>query len=541
MKYYSIDINVARGLPRSGHSVIRLWLLRLLLLPLVAVGLNVSAASSAEPGDPFLAFFALRDNQTSSLYRTDGTPSGTRNIMNLVKRDNAEWPILTSFHNASGGAILVIGRSMDLRLAGIYVFDATSNPRRVTSDTALRLATDIRPIRMIDGRLFFVVDNALLFASDGTVQGTRRFTGRFLPGLVDVFPLKDQHIIITNERSGPYSYPSSKIYSRDNNTGHIKIIYEFKVDGGSITRSPDRDGWTSAQVLTSVVLAPDGNSFIFSRSNGRQQGLWTSDGTTEGTRRLISTSENRQLGPPFIEFAGQALFLGYTGATGQELWITDGTRAGTRRLRDIRPTGYSSRLNLEQFVVHAGKAYFLASPSTPSAQDRGLWVTDGTTGGTRPVRTAISGQTIRLISSDIYGDRTNELAVIGDEIFFAGTVREGACTGSQYDFCRFTTDLYSFNTVTRVTRKRVAASQHICRYGKIEVIGGDYSNIRAFGSKLFFSSTGKGASSEEIGCGFENGLNAEPWIFDATTGEARQLREIFAGPRGSMPVPIGHR
>lgn len=70
-------------------------------------------------------------------------------------------------------------------------------------------------------------------------------------------------------------------------------------------------------------------------------------------------------------------FAASTAASGIELWVTDGTSAGTKMLKDIDPGPNGSKP--EWFTVLNGKVYFAA---TGAVDGREVWRTDGTTAGT---------------------------------------------------------------------------------------------------------------------------------------------------------------
>ncbi len=69
------------------------------------------------------------------------------------------------------------------------------------------------------------------------------------------------------------------------------------------------------------------------------------------------------------------------GIHGKELWVTDGTSEGTRMLKDIN-IGYQGSLP-SGFVPYQGKLYFNA---TDGVHGHELWVTDGTSSGTHMVK-----------------------------------------------------------------------------------------------------------------------------------------------------------
>ncbi|WP_298195168.1 ELWxxDGT repeat protein [Novosphingobium sp.] len=85
----------------------------------------------------------------------------------------------------------------------------------------------------------------------------------------------------------------------------------------------------------------------------------------------------------------KALFTATDSTNGKELWITDGTTTGTKLLKDIFP-GFTSS-NPSNFVVLAnGKVLFSAAADNVNTGVE-LWITDGTTTGTTLLKDLYTG------------------------------------------------------------------------------------------------------------------------------------------------------
>src|SRR5262249_4993535 len=124
----------------------------------------------------------------------------------------------------------------------------------------------------------------------------------------------------------------------------------------------------------------NGAGFFWSSSGGDME-TWTSDGTAAGTFQLAQI--NPHLGPPlasiqtpyqsaFVVVGGQVFFPAFDG-TQVGIWATDGTVAGTRRLMSL-PTfaNFDGKFNtadpsfdVQQFVPVNG-TIFLRGPQLPS-------------------------------------------------------------------------------------------------------------------------------------------------------------------------------
>lgn len=108
----------------------------------------------------------------------------------------------------------------------------------------------------------------------------------------------------------------------------------------------------------------------------------------EGSDRLrvVQGASRARAGAPVargVVLDGRFFYPGYDHETGIELWVTDGTSAGTRRVKDLLP-GASHGLVVSKGVrsslgVFQGRVYFAADDGE---HGRALWASDGTASGT---------------------------------------------------------------------------------------------------------------------------------------------------------------
>jgi ELWxxDGT repeat protein len=114
---------------------------------------------------------------------------------------------------------------------------------------------------------------------------------------------------------------------------------------------------------------------------------WSTDGTVEGTRRVadlcpgVCSSDSR----PVASVAGRAFWLARSGGPGSdgELWVQDSPAGGFRRLTPPGvKTGPASGSAVEGLGAAAGEVLYFAADRGRGAE---LWVSDGTSEGTRPL------------------------------------------------------------------------------------------------------------------------------------------------------------
>lgn len=141
----------------------------------------------------------------------------------------------------------------------------------------------------------------------------------------------------------------------------------------------------AGQVQRAIELAVGGRLYLqtYTSGSGDSSGLWGSDGTEEGTIRLVDSFEHgRMLG-------GIGDDLAFSPWPGDELWITDGTVAGTRMAVSL-PVRVGSTRTVGDLL------YFT---SEPDAASPALWRTDGTAKGTIELASFAPGTTLRMTAA----------------------------------------------------------------------------------------------------------------------------------------------
>lgn len=113
---------------------------------------------------------------------------------------------------------------------------------------------------------------------------------------------------------------------------------------------------------------------------------WVTDGTAAGTRMIVDLRPGAS-GQTDVDAGvhtmlnGLLYFTASDSLHGVELWKTDGTAAGTTLVKDIEPG--INRSYISTMYHYAGKIYFSKSKGNGGVAPNELWVTDGTTAGTK--------------------------------------------------------------------------------------------------------------------------------------------------------------
>jgi len=134
--------------------------------------------------------------------------------------------------------------------------------------------------------------------------------------------------------------------------------------------------------------------------------LWRTDGTPEGTRPILPGNDLHPwiYGPGFpvamVPEMGRVFFEVFDDTDEDELWVTDGTSQGTRMLKRLSDLGLESLAGLEDF---GGTLYSLAGKG--AGQERRFWVvrSDGTPGGTVAFPAGLGGLPY-VVSWEVIGD-----------------------------------------------------------------------------------------------------------------------------------------
>lgn len=326
-------------------------------------------------------YFSARDSSSNhtSLFKTDGTPTGTQKVTDLWTSGEARSDFALTDHFYWKNKLYFSGAEQIRGLvpnAELYQYDPQLDSAYILKEID-SISTGSFPQRFTptDDKLFFLAktynEGQELWITDGTSRGTKM--------VVEIEP-----------GPGGAFQSSSSIYSVD--LASLDSIIIFKANkrssGWQIWRSNGTAAGTfvlqdslgerrssSLHKLGDQVLFFDNNPFSGIK-------LWATDGSESGTHLLLDQIPyGPTFEPKFLYTDDQVGFFTLRDdSLGVELWKTDGTNAGTQLLKDLLPGSASSYPDHMVAIMNGYYAFWAAD----SSGDRVLWISDGTSLGTQP-------------------------------------------------------------------------------------------------------------------------------------------------------------
>ena len=373
--------------------------LRLWVTDGTAAGTRQLAVPPLEYRAEFLATgdgraFFVRHDPEYSLWITDGTEAGTHEVRDLKDSPGSSGPQQQA---ALGGKLVFSAMAPD-ESAPLYVSDGSAAGTGLLS----RRANNAFAFFPTGDRLLFSASRPggwwflpNLWATDGTPAGTILVTKR--TDLSNPALLSGQILF-----SGLSDRIGTELWKINRLTQAVHLVKD--IDPFFVNTSPGSDEQCNPESSLPVPGVVVGGRLLLAADDGRSgRELWSSDGTPAGTVPLRDINPGREPGAPtpceytprgphrhdtglssdprdFVLLGSVALFTADDGVRGRELWVTNGTSPGTRRLADLIPGRRGSAPH--DLVRFQGRVYFLAANS---GEGESLWRTDGSGRGTTRV------------------------------------------------------------------------------------------------------------------------------------------------------------
>ncbi len=312
---------------------------------------------------PGIYFTASAPEGQRALWRTNGTAQGTSRLT----PPGVEATTGLQYDNAFSARADGLGDEL-------WITGGTPETTRLWADLALEEDSGSHPslIAAAGNRVLFQTQAPSmeygLWTSDGTAAGTHPIPTPPVLLMDEWSSLSGmglgEHMLstgLTVEPGTDYAYPA--LWSTDGTAGVVRLT-----PPGVIVREPP------------VIVGSRAVFFTGDAEKGDK--LWVSEGTLESTRVTVDLGANNVTRYPSL-LRGQLVFQMVPVSGGiPEPWVTDGTAEGTRRLLDVDPSLAPMRAGDLMLVEAAGKVFFFGPAEAEN--ERRLWVSDGTAAGTAP-------------------------------------------------------------------------------------------------------------------------------------------------------------
>jgi LPXTG-motif cell wall-anchored protein len=375
--------------------------------------LDIYSGSSSSSPNTFkqsgaLVFFYASDISGNSVWVTNGTAVSTRKVGGIEIATQASTP--ASLVQLNG---MTYFRADDgVHGPELWISDGTPQGSRMVKDINPGNGQGADQIYALGGRIFFRGNDGVrgweLWTTDGTEEGTRM--------VKNINPNGDSSLEYLTFAAGKWFFRANDMnccdQPRNGQTGQELYVTDGTTAGTRLVKdissnTPSNNCWwcygpTNLKALT--------NGIIFQQDDVVNGNIWyRSDGTTAGTTSLDPNLSDQMSSSEPIVIGGKAYFQAGNTTTGVEPWVTDGSTAGTHIIADVNTNNQSSNINNLTRIGTTAKYVFSSSDGIHGEE---LWVTDFTTAGTHMVRELQTGTENSGQSSP------SQFYAAGDKVFF---------------------------------------------------------------------------------------------------------------------------
>ncbi|MEM7282004.1 MAG: hypothetical protein AAF438_10295 [Pseudomonadota bacterium] len=367
-------------------------------------------------------YFAAQDGNGEELWRSDGTEAGTTMVIDLDGAVTSSRPESLIYHNgliffiADGGEGVELWKS-DGTAAGTEIVKDI-NPGAGDGIRRFQAAFDWQkpPVLLPVGNLlYFAADDGQngteLWKSDGTEAGTEM--------VADIFGGPDHGFAVDDTPRMAAVGNTLFFFARSSTTVGVELWKSDGTEAGTMIveelNTVPNDSVFPNNGDVDRILAATSTHFFFRGFDGTDFGLYVSDGTSQGTSRLVTAAPSGVSSPNFLDsltvWKDRLFFRANTDGNGGEIWVSDGTPGGTQILKEIRAGNFSGAHTGTEMVASGDYLYFRAT--RPDDNDLELWRTDGSEKGTILIRD--------INTSTSTGSRPHEMVDVNGVLYFAAT------------------------------------------------------------------------------------------------------------------------
>lgn len=335
------------------------------------------------------------------LWRTSGTALSTKIVKELRPGFGSSDP---RWLTSAGSFLYFVAKGQ------LWRTDGSASGTRLLRDGVLSIV-----LTKAGGRVYFTLGHKV-WTSDGSPESTREIWASSA-GTPHVMAALGGKLFLSIRRlapEDPYSYFQIDVWVGDPLLTDVRPL--ANADGAPV------QGYVRASIASSD---PPMLMLLGSRTYGPHNGVWFTDGTSQGSH-LVRSSATAGSHPEIIAALGDRLLFSASegpGGHGRELWVTDGTLEGTRLVKDIAPglddKGYPRSSN-PRVIATVGDQVLLSA--TDHLVGRELWITDGTPEGTRLVKDISPGSSSSNPDTRRTPRRPPAVLLAGTTVFFRAVV-----------------------------------------------------------------------------------------------------------------------
>ena len=314
-------------------------------------------------------FFTATDGlKGTELWKSDGTEAGTVLVKDIRLGSAGSDP--SNLINVNG--TLYFTANDAVKGLELWKSDGTANGTVRVADIRVGVGSSTpTQLTNVNGTLYFQANNGVkgveLWKSNGTAATT--------------VMVKDIRLgVLGSSPTNLINFNNTLYFVANDGVSGAEL---WKTDGTSGGTTLVRDIRSGLDTSAPAKLTLLGSTLYFTANNGTTgTELWRTDGTTGGTS-LVKDIDTRTFfgsNPTFLTVLNGKLYFQATKAdaqanSGAELWTSDGTTAGTKLVSDLNP-GAAGSVPSNLFAFN-GALYFQASHPVLGTE---LWKHDPTTG-----------------------------------------------------------------------------------------------------------------------------------------------------------------
>jgi ELWxxDGT repeat protein len=468
-------------------------------------------------------YFVVNPGTVPELWRTDGTPAGTRPLTGLPAEN------FQAFDVAGGGSDLYVRARAGLSTK-VYKYDVARDVATLLRSYELREIGTAYPsvFGYARGQLYFdsyhPVTGRELWVSNGTAAGTHLL--RNMAPETRTQPSAPQHF---------FAFGGQLYFTADDGVYGRELWRSDGTDGGTQLVADVNPGVASSDPLTPFILGTKLYFFAKNGSDANSYKLWTTDGTSTSTSLVTALIPRAALfggqtpcGPSVATLGSHAFFTAYDQRYGTEVYRTDGTPSGTVR---VPATGGASNSNFDPcwFMQSRGRVYFSADVFGTTGRE--LWsVTESGESPTLLADLAEGGlsstpmevQTFRNSTYFLASDGTHPPQLFQTDGTSAGTRLLTSFSGGLFSTVQFGDKLVFLSNNDMAPRTSLWATDGttagMTPIGQVLA----YSLLYRSGGHIFFQGRA------------EPGISAQLWVTDGTEAGTHLLLDMPETSTGSL-------